>query len=110
MLTAAPGAAGDATVSGGGQSVDGMRPALAPLPAGEVAQRERRHGEGGHGEGGHGEGGQSASGHLGRLKWLYLRELLRGGYHVVFSDAEVSWLADPLAHWDRSYDLQAAIV
>ena len=41
-----------------------------------------------------------------RLKWFYVRALLRLGFHVVFSDADVAWLQDPFRNWDRSFDLQ----
>ena len=34
-------------------------------------------------------------------------ELGAAGYHVVFSDADVAWVGDPLGGaWDRSFDLQ----
>ena len=39
-------------------------------------------------------------------KWFYVRALLRLGFHVVFSDADVAWLQDPFRNWDRSFDLQ----
>ena len=41
-----------------------------------------------------------------RLKWFYVRALLRLGFHIVFSDADVAWLQDPFRNWDRSFDLQ----
>ena len=41
-----------------------------------------------------------------RLKWFYVRELLRLEFHLVFSDADVAWLQDPFRSWDRSFDLQ----
>ena len=41
-----------------------------------------------------------------RLKWFYVRALLRLGFHLVFSDADVAWLQDPFRNWDRSFDLQ----
>merc|ERR1712190_195212 len=41
-----------------------------------------------------------------QLKWWYTRALLHGRYHLVFSDADVSWLRDPLRHWERSFDVQ----
>ena len=40
------------------------------------------------------------------LKWWYAARLTRAGFHVLFSDADVAWLADPLAAWERSFDLQ----
>ena len=41
-----------------------------------------------------------------RLKWFYVRALLRLNFHIVFSDADVAWLQDPFRNWDRSFDLQ----
>ena len=35
-----------------------------------------------------------------------MRALLRLGFHIVFSDADVAWLQDPFRNWDRSFDLQ----
>jgi hypothetical protein len=35
-----------------------------------------------------------------------VRALLRLGFHIVFSDADVAWLQDPFRNWDRSFDLQ----
>jgi len=42
------------------------------------------------------------------LKWWYAAILTQAGYHIVFSDADVAWLQDPLSPlaWDRSFDVQ----
>jgi len=40
------------------------------------------------------------------LKWWYTRALIQNGFHVLFADADVAWLQDPIEHWDRSFDLQ----
>lgn len=51
-------------------------------------------------------GKQNEFGHQVLLKWWYAREMLRLGYHVIFSDPDIAWLGEPFATWDRSFDLQ----
>ena len=51
-------------------------------------------------------GKQNEFGHQVILKWWYARELLRRNYQLVFSDPDISWLADPFKGWQRGYDLQ----
>ena len=40
------------------------------------------------------------------VKWWYALALLRANHHVVFSDPDVAWIADPFAAWPRGFDLQ----
>lgn len=44
------------------------------------------------------------------LKWWYTRALIQNGFHVLFADADVAWLQDPIEHWDRSFDLQVRVL
>ena len=40
------------------------------------------------------------------LKWWYAQALLRLRHHIIFSDPDIAWLADPFDAWQRSFDLQ----
>ena len=51
-------------------------------------------------------GKQNQFGHQVLLKWWYARELLRLDFHIVFSDPDIAWLANPFARWQHAFDLQ----
>ena len=51
-------------------------------------------------------GKQNMFGHQVLLKWWYAKQLLGLSYHIVFSDPDIAWLADPFDKWDTSFDLQ----
>ena len=51
-------------------------------------------------------GKQNMFGHQVLLKWWYAKELLNMNFHLIFSDPDIAWLADPFSKWDHSFDLQ----
>ena len=40
------------------------------------------------------------------MKWWYAHALLKLDYHILFSDPDIAWLANPFARWQRNFDLQ----